>query len=615
MTRFLVRGESAGASLKTSVYDTTITVKLYEPSATASFQVWNVTNAIVHDLSPRLRDLLEIGAYIYIADTEAVRWSPRDVLNKKWVRHIDFALPVLDRDFWEDPAVTKTLTQAVELATGDKVHFQFETAQPRAEQLFYSFSQTPFPAADSVCLFSGGADSAAGVLHLVESLGVTPLLVSHRSSPTLDSRQENVLTVLNARNRSRSLGHVSMWLHRKGTEARETSQRSRGFLFLSLAGAVAKQLGLSHLFVPENGFVSLNVRKLQQSYSTTLSQTTHPSFLRAFQNLLDLIGGATVAISNPFVFRTKAEVLSEFTRYNAEPLFQETISCAHTQGQSRVQPHCGVCSQCIDRRFAAIVSGLEPYDLPERYETDIFASDVPEGEKRMQVESHLRLASRIADLSDDALATETVELVTAAAALPGSAPDNAKRLLEMLRRFSDEASRACAKKWNEMIDLVLAGKLPEHSVLRIAASGEHLHSLPEHVAVTLGDLLCQGLPPIFATRQATDERQVQDAAEGLLVAKAPSWLREGPMLPFSVVKTKPDFSNAEPTFFLEIKYPKDRSRLNHVMTEITSRIHIYGQQGAAVLFAIYDPARTITDDKALVDGLGLPETMFARVVR
>lgn len=133
-------------------------------------------------------------------------------------------------------------------------------------------------------------------------------------------------------------------------------------------------------------------------------------------------------------------------------------------------------------------------------------------------------------------------------------------------------------------------------------------------AMTTG-VLETGLPLAFSSHMPEDEHEVQDVAEALLVNQATKWLREGPLLPSSVVKTKPDFSVEEPRFFIEMKYPKDRGRLNGVITEIPSRIHLFASQGASVLFAIHDPARVIASDKQFVSGLGLPPTMFAQVIR
>jgi len=53
-------------------------------------------------------------------------------------------------------------------------------------------------------------------------------------------------------------------------------------------------------------------------------------------------------------------------------------------------------------------------------------------------------------------------------------------------------------------------------------------------------------------------------------------------MPFAGVSTKPDFSKlvrdeVNNWLYVEMKYPKNRARLNGVLTEITSRIYMANQ--------------------------------------
>jgi hypothetical protein len=51
-----------------------------------------------------------------------------------------------------------------------------------------------------------------------------------------------------------------------------------------------------------------------------------------------------------------------------------------------------------------------------------------------------------------------------------------------------------------------------------------------------------------------------------------------------------------PHYSLSFKVLRNRKQLNKVVTEITSRIEIYRQQGAWSLFMIYDPTGVIVDE-------------------
>ncbi|HET7552698.1 MAG TPA: hypothetical protein VFK04_15505 [Gemmatimonadaceae bacterium] len=429
----------------------------------------NVTNAIVRNLQPRSRDLLEIAAYVYLADTEVVRWSERDLLNKKWVRDFHFVIPVSDPAFWSSAPVSEQLSRTLGTASGDTFSFTFAKGSPsEAEQLFTGVD-TPFPGADTICLFSGGADSLAGVVYACESMGKHPLLVSHRSSSRLDSRQGNLRELLNQRRGTkRPLSHVSVWLNRDGSQAKETSQRTRGFLFLTLATVIARELGISQVIVPENGPVSINLRKLQQSYGATLSRTTHPALLAEYQTLVRALGGTDVSFVNPFLFSTKTDVLGVLDRHGVGDLLQESVSCAHIQGQTNAQPHCGVCSQCIDRRVASIAACMEAYDPSDRYEHDIFTEAVPDGEPRQQVESHARLIARILTLSEEALADEFSDLAALSTALPGPASKNAERLMRMMMKYALDYELAFERQFIAHKRAVITGKLPGSCLLRLS---------------------------------------------------------------------------------------------------------------------------------------------------
>lgn len=82
--------------------------------------------------------------------------------------------------------------------------------------------------------------------------------------------------------------------------------------------------------------------------------------------------------------------------------------------------------------------------------------------------------------------------------------------------------------------------------------------------------------------------------------------REVPLLPFAGISTKPDFSKQQVSafadwLFIEMKYAKTKQRVNGIITELTSRIYIYQQQGAYALFCVYDPHGYLRDEKTITD--------------
>jgi hypothetical protein len=147
----------------------------------------------------------------------------------------------------------------------------------------------------------------------------------------------------------------------------------------------------------------------------------------------------------------------------------------------------------------------------------------------------------------------------------------------------------------------VSGVLPATCLIRLVASGDHLKDNRLHIVQRLVAAIASGLPPIFRDRIPTDEREVQNAVEGILQALRMDLHREVPLLPFAGISTKPDFANlpegGRGWLFVEMKYPATRARVNGIVTEITSRVRIYTKQDALVLFAVYDPRRHIVNDE------------------
>src|SRR6185312_1908698 len=79
--------------------------------------------------------------------------------------------------------------------------------------------------------------------------------------------------------------HLAPWIHRKGSDAADTSQRSRSFLFASLGVAFAAVLRIPRVELPDNGIVSINIPINDQLTGALASRSTHPRFLALFNEL------------------------------------------------------------------------------------------------------------------------------------------------------------------------------------------------------------------------------------------------------------------------------------------------------------------------------------------
>jgi hypothetical protein len=63
--------------------------------------------------------------------------------------------------------------------------------------------------------------------------------------------------------------------------------------------------------------------------------------------------------------------METISRLGGADLIGISASCADTHNRTTQHPHCGRCSQCVDRRFAALASGLDLKDPAEAYALDL----------------------------------------------------------------------------------------------------------------------------------------------------------------------------------------------------------------------------------------------------
>ncbi len=577
----------------------------------------------LRDVPQRLEDLLYVAAFVYAADTRVTRGSEYDIFGSKWQRAFRMAIPVWDIAFWRTDEVINSLCQMLSFLTGDTYAFEF--SQRTAAQPFQAFLRFDEPLdpvlhrATTANLFSGGTDSLAAVLEAVRD-GHRPLLVSHRPAPVISRRQQNIAEELRRRFPQWPFPHVSIWVHRVGGKRTvEFTQRSRAFLFTSLGVAAGSLLDIEDIRLCDNGVVSINLPQSGQSISTLLSRSTHPRFVEHAEELMQKVTGrASLRIRNTLLFRTKPEVLQMIRDSGYPELLQESVSCAHIEGKTRHQPHCGVCTQCVDRRFASMAAGMQEHDLASRYETDIFVQALADGLDRTRVENYVRFARRLEALeTPESLFMTFPELVDA---LPskGNHDEFGRQMADVFWRHQGAVNGVVEQQLKAHSRELRRGTLPPTCLLRIVASGEYLKDPRSAYVERLRSLLCRSLPALFQTHPARDEHHVQDAGDALFQAAQEKLARETPQLPFAVVSTKPDFSTVprgSVPLFIEFKYPKSRARLNQMATEMTSRVTIYRQQGAWVLFIVYDPNRAIRDDDAFAEPFAAHEGVWIGIVR
>ncbi|CQD20037.1 7-cyano-7-deazaguanine synthase [Mycobacterium europaeum] len=370
------------------------------------------------EVNDRNIDFVRIASAVLSADRSVSRSGRLASWNK---RDIAVVVDVLSVDPWD--SVRGELQELLGFLTGDTWHLGFREQRGTPEQIAIHAA-----GASRVVLFSGGGDSGVGALLSAHELHGTAkhTLVSHFSDKYLPPLQRCLAERTDTLYPGTLADHIQVH-HSRGRKTvngnyyrKENSTRSRSLLFLAFGLAVASVDQLP-LWIPENGYASINPPLSPNRRGSLSTKTTHPTFLLGVRNILTKVG-AHGDLSNPFADRTKGEMFSEVRDLIGEQAASEylsaTTSCSHTgaktYGISR-RAQCGVCFGCLLRKASFISSGI-----PDRSEYICPKDDarVADWLASKSVESAMRDFLRT-DLQESDLATmrlpNTVRLADAAA--------------------------------------------------------------------------------------------------------------------------------------------------------------------------------------------------------
>ena len=174
-----------------------------------------------------------------------------------------------------------------------------------------------------------------------------------------------------------------------------------------------------------------------------------------------------LTVHNPLWDKTRSDCLDLLKQAGVPELLNMTVSCGHTRGRPALQPHCGVCSQCVDRRFAVEVAGLQEYDLPNDYRVNIFTDNLPEGDARTMAVSYVRFATRIRTLDENSFFHEFQELYDCMLEDDPDPGATARVLIDMLKRHAVAVDRIMQEQVVLHTAELAAGELPSTSLLHL----------------------------------------------------------------------------------------------------------------------------------------------------
>lgn len=316
-------------------------------------------------------DLVRIAIAVLAADRSSLRSGRLSNWNQ---RDISITVDVLEVRPWD--GVRTELEQLLGFLTGDIWRFTFRENFGAPEQI-----ANVGLGATRVVLLSGGADSATGALLSAVDLASRSeqqILVSHWASPNLSPMQSRVADAIEEIAPGTTADHVKILLARGRRSptgksyGKEHSTRSRSFLFIALGLAVASVHKVP-LWLPENGYASINPPLSRSRRGSLSTKTTHPKFLGDLISLLSAVG-AHHDLVNPHADMTKGEMFQQVRELlghdRASAFLSETSSCSHTGAKSyglSAKIACGVCFGCVLRRASFTAAGLDdrtPYLVP-----------------------------------------------------------------------------------------------------------------------------------------------------------------------------------------------------------------------------------------------------------
>lgn len=384
------------------------------------------------DISPLARDLLDVGALVYIADEIAHRSASDD----RWTRTFPFAVPVADTAAWKN--TTTSLSRCLSFLSGDRYDFTWMQRPPTIPGGVAHRTKLQ-GTYDAVCLFSGGVDSLLGAAQLLAN-GERILLVGHHADGVTSSAQRD-LSALLARKYPAQASllqvHVARSLKRnhrfKLPKKTEITHRSRSFLFLAAGAAVASTVGTSRLYIPENGLIAINAPLGPSRKGTLSTRTTHPRYIEQFNTVLADLGMA-VHVQNPFVYDSKSDMVERVNDPDLRKALKRSVSCAHAgslrwRGDSSVT-HCGYCVPCLYRRAAFLGGGIHETG----YGFDVF-TELPEMTPKTTRDFRLlvRFARSVSTASDSQVIATVLQHGSFGAGNDGR---ELVQRAEMLRRWS-----------------------------------------------------------------------------------------------------------------------------------------------------------------------------------
>lgn len=428
-----------------------------------------ISRTMLGNVPDLLIDLLELATYIYCADQRLGRGSEKLTnFGEAWRRSLRFSVPVRRIEIWQNPELHEILSDTLGFLSDDSYAFDFREAESPAQpkELYFPDLIDASAEHDDVALFSGGIDSFAGAVHDIVNLGKSVTLVGHYSSSKVRHVQETLIAGLKKKGFDGRCSYVPVWVSNQGVSAQEFTQRTRSFLFACLGLVIARMSGKDKFRFYENGVISINPSLAGDVVGGRATRTTHPKVLRGFEALFSLLLDRHIEIQTPLQWLTKKEVVEKLKQAGVADMLRKTVSCTRPRIWTKRQQHCGVCSQCIDRRFAVLAAGIGEYEPADNYMRDVLLADRSVDDELRLALSYVALFQKVSATPKERFLVGFPEVVSALDHFPDLSTEEAgNRIYDLFQRHAKAVEDVITSAVSTHVGALYRSELPASSLL------------------------------------------------------------------------------------------------------------------------------------------------------
>jgi len=369
-------------------------------------------------------DLLLIGSAVLAADRASERGERED-----HARGIQLTIPVVNAGRLSN--LSGDIENILRILSNDGWQIELQQVSGSPENTVSHQENN-----GRTLLFSGGMDSLAAAVDFGRA--AEPLqLVSHKThNQRTDRGQRDLVNLLSTK--GVNLPHHQFFVSSRDSHSDdfqhdvENSQRTRSFLFLILGALAARRANHSEIvYLAENGQMAIHLPLTEGRIGAFSTHTAHPDVVSAMQNFLSAALSKQVQITNPYLYKTKAEVIKTLVSD-----FRDCVALSQSCWRNAHLPsgitHCGSCIPCFVRRIAIeFWIQPDPTVYMENYWVDGISSREPEDDARRNMADLSEFVVKMETLSPEEVMSNWPELY--------STNLDSVRVIEMYRRFAAEA--------------------------------------------------------------------------------------------------------------------------------------------------------------------------------